>query len=200
MRRVIGALMAAACLAGMPGLVMADDDDDGGGPNHFVKVDNHADATRETRGGVQVASTGAKRVTSTNLAVARAHDCSGCQALAAAYQAVFVKREPSELSPRNLAIAVNENCTGCGSFAFAYQYVLDTNGPAHLTKEGRDQIDAIRAEARQDLEAGLPYDVLDAELRDLAARFRTVIDTEMRRTHTEVEDREADALVERDDD
>jgi hypothetical protein len=199
MQRVIACLAAAACLVGMPGLVLADDDD-GSGPHQIVKVDNGVDATKASRSGVKVGSTGANRVASTNLAIARAHDCTGCESLAAAYQVVFVKRDPSYLSPRNVAVALNENCTGCGSFAFAYQYVLDTDGPAYLTEAGRDQIEAIRAEARQDLESGLPYDQLNAELRDLAGRFRAVIDTEMRRTGTEVDDREADALVERDSD
>lgn len=196
MRRAIVALAAAACL-GMPGLVLADDDD-GSGPNQVVKVENNVDATKDSRAGVQVGSTGADRVTSTNLAFARSHDCTGCESLAAAYQAVFVTRDPSYLSPRNVAVALNENCTGCGSFAFAYQYVLDTNGPVRLTEAGREQVEAIRGEARQDLQAGMPYDVLNAELRELAGRFRAVIDAEMRRTDTKVEDREADALVERD--
>ena len=199
MQRVMAILVAAACLAGMPGLVLADDDD-GSGPHQVVKVENYVDATKASRAGVKVGSTGADRVASTNLAIARAHDCNGCESLAAAYQAVFVKRDPSYVSPRNVAVALNENCTGCGSFAFAYQYVLDTNGPAHLTDAGREQIDAIRAEARQDLQSGLPYDQLNLELRELAGRFREVIDTELRRTDTRVEDRQADALVERDAD
>jgi hypothetical protein len=199
MQRLIVALVAAACLAGMPGLVVADDDN-GSGPNHVVKVENLVDATKQSRAGVQVGSTGADRVSATNLAIARAHDCTGCESRAAAYQAVFVQRDPSFASPRNVAVALNENCTGCGSFAFAYQYVLDTDGPARLTEAGRDKLDAIRAEARQDIAADLPYDVLNEELRELAGRFREVIDAEMRRADTEVEDRQADALVERDAD
>jgi hypothetical protein len=199
MQRLIAVLAAAACLAGVPGLVWAEDDD-GSGPNQVVKVENAVDASKQSRAGVQVAPTGADRVSATNLAIARAHDCTGCEARAAAYQAVFVQRDPSFASPRNFAVALNENCTGCGSFAFAYQYVLDTDGPARLTEAGREKLDAIRAEARQDIAADLPYDVLNEELRELAGRFRDVIDSEMRRTDTEVDDRAADALVERDAD
>jgi hypothetical protein len=194
MKRRIVALVVA-CLAIPPGMVLADELD-GSGPNQVVQVQNTQDpytgaATKRTRGGFEVGSTGADRVTSTNLAIARPHDCTGCEALAASYQAVFMTGNPSYVSPRNAAVATNENCTSCGSFAFAYQYVLSTDGPVYLSESGRDQIRDIRAAVRDDLEAGYPYDVLDARLHDYTVQFRSVINAEIRRTGTEVEDRQA---------
>ena len=187
--------MFAACLAVPSGLALGDELD-GSGPNHVVQVQNTQDpytgaASTRAKGGVQVGSTGADRVTSTNLAIARPHDCTGCEALAASYQAVFLTGNPTYVSPRNAAVATNENCTSCGSFAFAYQYVLSTDGPVYLSESGRDQIREIRAAVRDDLEAGYPYDVLDARLHDYAVQFRSVINAEIRRAGTEVEDRHA---------
>jgi hypothetical protein len=194
MNRRIVVLIALGCLAA-PGIVAADELD-GSGPNQVVQVQNTQDpytgaATTRTRGAVQVGSTGADRVTATNLAIARPHDCTGCEARAASLQAVFMTGNPSYVSPRNVAVATNENCTSCGSFAFAYQYVLTTDGPVYLTDAGRERIRAIRAAVRDDLDAGHPYDVLDARLHDHAVEFRTVINAELRRTGTEVEDRQA---------
>ena len=195
MKRRIVTLLTLACVVAVPGVVMADEEN-GSGPNHVVQVQNTQDpdfgtATTRTRGGIQVGSTGADRVTSTNLAIAAPHDCTGCEARAAAYQAVFLTGNPSYVSPRNAAVATNANCTSCGSFAFAYQYVVTTDGPVYLSEAGRDHIRDIRAAVRDDLDAGYPYDVLDARLHDYAVEFRSVINAQIRRTGTEVEDRHA---------
>jgi hypothetical protein len=168
---------------------------DGSGPNQVVNVSNSVDATTNSRAGVQVGSTGAGSVGSTNLAVAKSTDCSGCQSLAAAFQAVFVTGEPTVFTPLNVATAANGGCTACGSFAFAYQYVLDTNGPVRLSAAARDQVDAIRAEADADLRQGLPYDQVDAEMRDLGARFRAIIDNETIRVGVTVMSRQTYELV-----
>jgi hypothetical protein len=144
--RAVAALAAGGCAFGTPSFVAADDDE--GGTNHVVHVRNSVDNTVRTRGGLAVDSTGADRVTATNLAIAESHDCTACQSLAAAYQAVFVTGNPSYESPQNAAIATNTNCTGCGSFAFAYQYVLKIGERVHLSHGGRAEVRTIRDEAR----------------------------------------------------
>jgi hypothetical protein len=188
LRHTAAVLAALGCVFGVPAFVAADDDD-AGGTNHVVHVQNSVDNTVRTRGGVTVDSTDADRVTATNLAIAESHDCTGCQSLAAAYQAVFVTGNPSEESPQNAAIATNTNCTGCGSFAFAYQYVLKTGERVRLSHAGRAEVRTIRNEARRELEAGSPYPELDARLHELALRFRGVIDAEVQRAGADVDDR-----------
>ena len=59
------------------------------------------------RSGLQVAPVGSDTVTSSNLALATSHDCSGCRTIAVALQAVFVIRDASTVSPTNAAVATN---------------------------------------------------------------------------------------------
>jgi hypothetical protein len=190
-RRVIVLIAALSSLTAGPAASVAQDSA-GSGPNQVVEVNSTNDAMTLARSGVQLASTGADRVASTNLAIANAHDCTACEARAAAYQAVFFTGDPSFASPRNVAAATNSNCTDCASFAFAYQYAVDTGGPVRLSDAARDQIDAIRQEAGRDIAAtDVTYDELDAQLHDLAQRFRAVIDADLRRTGTAVEARQS---------
>jgi hypothetical protein len=190
LRRIVALLVALTALLGAPALVGAQDTE-GSGPDNIVNVGNGTDATIAARGAVQVAPTGAERATPTNLAIARSHDCTGCQTLAAAYQAVFITGDPEYFSPRNAAVATNTDCEDCGAFAYAYQYVIDTDGPARLSDAGRDKVDDVRAEANRLLDSGMTYDQLDAELHELAQRFRAIVDSELRSSGTEVEDRQS---------
>ena len=95
-----------------------------GGPNNVVNTSPTSDGTHLHRASVQVTSTGAKSVTSSNLAIATPHDCTGCEGIAVAFQALIVTGGSSTISPTNAAVAVNTNCTSCGAFAYAYQYVV----------------------------------------------------------------------------
>src|SRR5205085_6118441 len=89
-----------------------------GGPDHVVNASPTADSQSIHRSGVQVASTGSDTVDSTNLARATPHDCTGCEGIAVAFQAVIATGKPSNVSPNNFAVAVNSNCTSCRAFAF----------------------------------------------------------------------------------
>jgi hypothetical protein len=185
------ALLAALCVLIAGPVSGVAQDVSGSGPNQVVDVESTS-ATTLARSGIQAGPTGADRATPTNLAIASAHDCTGCEARAAAFQAVFLTGDPAYVSPRNVAAATNAACESCSSFAFAYQYVITTDGPAHLSDAGRDRIDALRAEASQDVtQDGVTYDELDAELHELAQRFRAVIDGELQRTGVAVEDRQS---------
>lgn len=180
MRRMLAAAAAAATMFATPGLVVAQDDE-GSGPNNVVNVSHTEDNTVKSRRAVQVGSTGAERVTSSNLAIARSYECVGCESLAAAFQAVFITGDPEYFSPRNAAAATNADCDGCGAFAYAYQYVVDTDGPARLSEAGPEKVDDVRADVNRLLHSGLPYDELALQLREESQRFRAIIDSELRR-------------------
>src|ERR671926_40608 len=76
---------------------------------------------------------------------------SGCRrdgrrSTAVAVQVLITTSNPSVFVPQNTAVAVNGGCNGCGAFAYARQYVLQTDGPAHLSGEGRQEVEQLRQE------------------------------------------------------
>ena len=146
-----------------------------GGPDHVVSVSPTAAGQSIHRSGVQVGVTGSDTVDSTNLARATPHDCTGCDGVAVAFQAVIATGSPHTVSPRNAAVAVNSNCTSCNAFAFAYQYVVMTDGPAHLSADGRARVNDIRSQVADAINAGLSDPDLDARLQDLAAQFQAAV-------------------------
>ena len=146
-----------------------------GGPNHVVTASPASDGQQIHHSGVQAAVTAADSIDSANIARATPHDCTGCEGIAVAFQAVIAKGDPSTVSPTNAAAAVNSNCTSCGAFAFAYQYVVTADGPAHLSPDARAQVADIRAQASDAVDSGLPYDQLDARLTDLATQFHDAV-------------------------
>jgi hypothetical protein len=190
------ALLAALSIAfAAPAAVVAQDLS-GSGPNHVVNAESSTSATTVARSGIQAASTGATSATPTNLAIATAHDCTGCEARAASFQAAFMTGDPTNASPRNVATATTANCDSCGAFAYAYQYAITTDGPVRLSDAARDRIDILRDEATADVNSdSVTYDELDAELHDLAQRFRAIIDADLQRVGTDVEDRESHQQV-----
>jgi len=190
MHRLLALLVALAALIAAPASALAQTDA-GSGPNQVVVVDNPTDGTMLARGGVQIGSTAADTVTATNLAVAKSHDCTGCETRSAAFQAVVMTGDPTYVSPRNVASATNVNCDSCASFAFAFQYAVTVNGSVTFSQATRDQIDAIRHEVSQDLRSDVTYADLDLELQDLAAQFRAAIDAGLNSTGTAVVDRQS---------
>src|SRR3954464_13694496 len=150
MRRLVATHTLTSALLGFGALPAV-----AGGPNNIVVSDATVDATgagtEVVHSSMVVGATGTDELTSANVARAVAHDCTGCQAIAVAFQAVFVTGNPDTVTPRNIAFAQNQSCDGCASFAFAFQYVVSTNGPAHLSPEGCQQVAALRQEVEQDL-------------------------------------------------
>lgn len=133
-----------------------------------------------TRSGLQVASVGAPGVSSSNIARATSQDCTGCRAVAAALQTVFITRNANTITPSNAAAAINSNCTGCDSFAFAYQYVVMTHGPVYLTAAAKDKIAQLRQQAAAIVSAGLSDGQLDTQLQTVADQMKAVIDQDLR--------------------
>lgn len=152
-----------------------------GGPNNVVKASPTSDGATIYRSGVKVASTGADSISSTNLALAAPSGCTGCEGIAAAYQAVIVTGNPSDVRPVNAAVAVNSECTSCGAYAYAYQYVVSADRGTHLSRTGREKIRDIRAEANALVRSGLPYHELDARLAALAVKFKAAVVNDLER-------------------
>src|SRR3954470_16288289 len=178
MRRLTAVLTITIALLGFGALPAV-----AGGPNNLVFSDATADAagaaTFDTNWRMVVAATGTDEVTSANVARAVAHDCTGCQAIAVAFQAVLMTGNPDTVTPRNIAFAENQTCDGCASFAFAFQYVVSTGGPAHLSAQGNQQVAALRREVQQDLATDLTPADLNARLEDIGARFKAVVDNDI---------------------
>jgi hypothetical protein len=178
MRRLAAILALTTALLGLGALPAV-----AGGPNNVVVSDATVDATgaatEVVHSSMVVGSTGTDEVTSANIARATAHDCTGCQAIAVAFQAVLMTGNPHVVTPRNIAVAENLSCNTCASFAFAFQYVVSTGGPAHLSPEGYQQVAALRQEVEQDLATDLTPEDLNARLEDIGARFKAVIDNDI---------------------
>jgi putative peptide zinc metalloprotease protein len=166
-----------------------------GGPNHIVTASPTAEGSQIHRSSVVVAPTGADSVTSTNLARATPHDCTGCEGIAVAFQAVIATGSPTDVSPTNAAVAANSSCMSCKAFAYAYQYVLTADAGAHLGSAGAEKVADIRARAAALVDDGLPYDELDARLDALAAEFKAAVldDLESAGAHPRAGERDADA-------
>lgn len=176
--RLLAGIVAAIVLGGPAALPAGAEP--AGGANHIVSAVASADNPDVTHSGLQVASVGAPTVSSANVARAISHDCTGCRAAAAAFQAVLITRNATTITPNNLAAAANVNCTGCDSFAFAYQYVVTTPGPVDLTADARRQIAGLRQDVADAIDSDMPDDQLDARLQSLAAQFKSTIDQDVR--------------------
>jgi len=164
-----------------------------GGPNHVVTASPTADGSQIHRSSVKVGSTGTDSLTSTNLARATPHDCTGCEGIAVAFQAVIATGDPSDVRPTNAAVAANSDCTSCQAFAYAYQYVVTADRGTHLSAAGRERIKDIRARAAELVDAGLPYPELDSRLAALAAEFKAAVVDDLEQQSADPRDGERDA-------
>ena len=157
-----------------------------GGPNNLVSAQSTAEGTDAAksvvRTNVLASPTGTDELGSRNVAEAFSHDCTGCRAVAVAFQAVLATGTPHTVRPENMAVAVNLRCSGCASFAFAFQYVVTTGGPAHLRPEGEQAVEQIRQKIDAAANSDLPFDQLNARLEDLMARFQKAIDDNIMHT------------------
>ncbi|GAC1453100.1 MAG: hypothetical protein PVSMB10_10410 [Pseudarthrobacter sp.] len=79
-------------------------------------------------------------VTTRNEAYALAN-CTGCGAVAVAFQVVLIEDPPDVIAPQNHSAAVNYNCQGCDTHALANQLVL-TVDPG-LSDDGTEQLSAL---------------------------------------------------------
>jgi hypothetical protein len=159
-----------------------------GGPNNVVKASPTTDGAKVYRTAVKVTSTGADSITSTNLALAQPSGCTGCEGIAAAYQAIILTGNPSDVRPTNAAVAVNTQCTSCGALAYAYQYVVSADRGTHLSSTGKARINAIRSDADRLVRSGLAYPDLDAQLKALAVQFKAAVVDDLERSGADPHD------------
>ena len=181
MRRLVAILTMTAALVGLGALPAV-----AGGPNNFVNSDATVDATGAptvvTNSNLVVQSTGTDEVTSTNVARAHAHDCTGCQAISVAFQAVLMTGHPHVVRPFNFADAANVNCNSCAAVAWAFQYVVTTDGPEHLSPVGRQELAALRQSVADTLAADLTLDEFTARMNAAQAKFKQLVDDDIVRS------------------
>src|ERR671920_2213671 len=109
MRRFV-AILASAAIAAAAAAPTAVAEGSAGGANNIVLVSTTGDGASQARSALQAARFGGSSLTSTNLADAESHDCTGCRSVAVAVQAVFNSGDSTTFSPSNAAVAVNSNC------------------------------------------------------------------------------------------
>jgi putative peptide zinc metalloprotease protein len=177
MRRILALTATAVTFLFAPALAQGHT----GSKDNFVDASPTIDASAIHRVNFAVFTDRDDTVDSQNIAQANPHDCTGCEGIAAAFQAVIVTTTPSTVTPLNLAAAVNSNCQQCGAFAYAFQYIVQTDGRGRLSSDARDEIDDLEEDAEDAIDAGLPYDQLNARLGDLAARFKAVVKGDLAR-------------------
>jgi hypothetical protein len=188
MRRLLALATTLTLLLAVPATA-------GGGANNVVIASPTVDGMAIHRSSVKVSSTSSKTIDSQNVAFANPHDCTGCEGIAVAYQAVIVTGNPTTVTPTNAAVAVNSNCTSCGAFAYAYQYVVSADRGTHLSRAGRVRIAAVRRAAADAVDAGLPYDQLDARLQALAVDFKAAVVEDLQQSDANAQNGNQDSDV-----
>jgi hypothetical protein len=147
-----------------------------GGANNLVQVSASAANPTVIRAQVTWSPFGGQAATSANIASAVSTDCTGCRAVAVAFQVIILTGSPNVVTPANAAVAANGNCTNCDSFAFAYQDVVSTAGPATLSPAGIAALQGIQLRADAIAQSGEPDAQMDAELRTLALEFKADVE------------------------
>lgn len=171
MNRIRSVVMVAAVL-----LLAAPSAASAGGANHVVQVSAGAGNPTVIRADVQWAPYGGPSATSANIASATSTNCTGCRAVAVAFQAVVLTGDPTTVSPGNAAVAVNGACTGCDTFAFAYQDIVMTSAPASLSPAGVAALRSIEQRADAVARSGEPDAEMEADLKALAVEFRAAFE------------------------
>jgi len=147
-----------------------------GGANQIVQSSATADYPTVIRTATQWAPFGGPGANSANIATAISTDCTGCRAVAVAFQAIILTHDPNVVTPSNVAVAANGSCLGCDSFAFAYQDVITTDGPATLNATGIALVREINLRADAIAHSGVPDSQMEAELKDLALEFKADVE------------------------
>jgi hypothetical protein len=153
-----------------------------GGPDNIVDASPTADGAKIYRSGVMGISNGTDSVTNGNLAFAHPEGCTGCEGVAAAYQAVIVTGNPTTVAPENAAIAINTDCTSCRAFAYAYQYVVSADRGTELSKRGQGKLKGIGRQADRLVRSGLSDADLQTALEALAAKFKAAVVEDLQRS------------------
>jgi hypothetical protein len=169
-RFVLVPVLLISGLLSVPGVASA------GGANNLVQVSASTGNSTVIRADVKWSPFGGSVATSANIASAVSTDCTGCRAVAVAFQAIILTGSPNVVTPANAAVAANSNCTSCDSFAFAYQDVVTTDGAATLSPTGVAELQDIQRRVDLIARSGEPDWQMDAELRALAVEFKADVE------------------------
>lgn len=176
MNRIARSLLSALVAAGVvlaPSAAGASDE-------NIVVATNEVAGAAVVEAGVQYRIAPNGVVDEENRAYAAAR-CANCQTVAAAFQIVLVTREFRNLVPQNEALAANVECEECLTWASAKQIIVVTGGPASLSGNGHQRMQALEARIEA-LQPGLPAMALldlQAELDDAFAELVSIATTEV---------------------
>jgi putative peptide zinc metalloprotease protein len=143
--------------------------------DNFVQVQSDAKHRVVERSNVMVVANTTDTVDNGNLAEAYAHDCTGCRAVAVAFQVVLVPGSPSTVTPGNLASANNTRCDRCTAIAIAKQYLVYSHGARSIDRDAQREVNRIAAQVRSVTTSGASYDEINARLEPLYDRLVQVV-------------------------
>lgn len=166
------ALSLVAVIGATPGAAWAD-----GGDTTAVAI-NTRDGASIFRLAFQIRRVAGSVVDQQNAAVAYA-SCAECQTVAIAFQVVLAMGDVDTATPENYALAINQDCTECTTLAAAYQFVLSTDGAVHFSADGYRTLAELRRRLLELRDAELSPDEYLAELDEIAAALRQVLDEEL---------------------
>ena len=189
MKRLLLILIALILALGAPSLARAEEDDRGQ-DNSAIAV-NRKDGSSLFKLAFKIKRVAGGVVDATNSAVAYS-ECESCKTTAIAFEIVLVTGDTSNAQPVNQAIALNYQCTLCETFAAAHQWVISTGGPVRFTSEGKQELARIRRELRALRDEDLSPFELARRVKALAARVRTVLDTQLVRVRDDDDEGEAE--------
>jgi putative peptide zinc metalloprotease protein len=135
--------------------------------DNFVQVEATAGRTTVEQSSVMVVANTTDTVDNGNLAEAYAHDCTGCRAVAVAFQVVLVPGSPHTVTPGNLASANNTRCDGCVAIAIAKQFLVYSHGARSLDRDAQREVDRIRAQVRRIATSGADPAAMNSQLDPL---------------------------------
>ncbi|HET7736135.1 MAG TPA: hypothetical protein VFK52_09190 [Nocardioidaceae bacterium] len=116
-------------------------------------------------------------VLNTNEAYAFA-SCTGCAAVAVAFQVVIVLGDSDTVVPQNLAGAVSYDCVNCLTYALAQQLLVTVDEP--LSPTAMAELDALWQQIAEfaDVIESVPLSEIDDRLDEFAEQILTIIETD----------------------
>jgi putative peptide zinc metalloprotease protein len=143
--------------------------------DNFVQVQSDAAHRVVERSNVMVVANTTDTVDNGNLAEAYSHDCTGCRAVAVAFQVVLVPGSPSTVTPGNMASANNTRCDQCVAIAIAKQYLVYSHGARSIDRDAQRQVSRIATQVRDITTSGASYAEMNARLEPLYDRLVQVV-------------------------
>ena len=145
------------------------------GDNTVYSEATGAGPTADEGSSVAVVANTTAAVHNYNQAVANSHDCTGCRAVAVAFQVVLVPGQPADVQPVNEAVAYNVSCLKCVSVAIAKQYLLYSHGATSIDQDAQREVARIRAQVDSVARSGVDPATMASQLEPLYNRLIQVV-------------------------